>query len=145
MKKFNLLSICCLTIVLTACTSTKNVDNKVLQKNTWELEYLSGPQIAFEGLFPVKKPQISFNKNNHRVEGNDGCNGYSASYKLEGQNISLGEPGPSTLMYCGEGEKFFRSTIKKIDKWQIDKDGKLILLMTNVAMLRFHKTIAEKK
>ena len=110
-----------------------------LYSSTWELEYLSGPRIAFEGLYPDKKPQITFNKDTKKVVGNNGCNGYNADYTLNGNSIYFGEPGPSTLMYCGEGETFFLNTIKKINSYSIDKDGKLNLMMNEVTMMRFKK------
>ncbi len=78
----------------------KNTDF-VLFGSTWQLNYISGPRIAFGGLFPDKKPQISFNSETNRVEGSNSCNGYSADYRITDQNISFGEPGMSTMMYCG--------------------------------------------
>ena len=108
----------------------------------WELDYLSGPRIAFEGLFPDKKPQIKFNQTTRKVEGNSGCNGYAAKYTLDGNNISFGEPDPTTMMYCGEGERFFLNTMGKINNYAIDEDGKLNLMIDDVSMMRFKKTSA---
>ena len=126
-------------LLVSACSSTKNTDKKVLQNSTWELEYLSGPKITFEGLFPEKKPVITFDKAGRNVKGNSGCNGYTAPYTLENKNISFGEPGPSTLMFCGDGEGFFRNAMKKVNKYQVDSEGKLVLLMNEVALMRFKK------
>ena len=140
MKNPNILSVAALILFLASCSSTKNTTNENLYNTTWELEYLSGPRIAFDGLFPDKKPQITFNKTTQKVEGNNGCNGYAADYSLDGNNISFGEPGPTTMMYCGEGEKFFLNTIKKVNKYKIDEDGKLNLMIDEVPMMRFKKT-----
>ena len=74
--------------------STENMTNEDLFDTLWELEYLSGPRIAFQGLFPDKKPQITFNPTTQKVEGNSGCNGYSADYTLNGDNLSSGRTGP---------------------------------------------------
>jgi heat shock protein HslJ len=112
-----------------------------LFNTSWELEFLSGPRIAFEGLFPDKKPNITFNKTTNKVEGNNSCNGYSADYTLKGNDISFGEPGPTTMMYCGEGETFFLKTIKKTNKYMIDSHGKLNLMIGDVPMMRFKKSI----
>ena len=108
----------------------------------WELEYLSGPRIAFEGLFPDKKPQITFNHTTRKVEGNSGCNGYAAEYTLDGNHISFGKPDPTTMMYCGPGEKHFLNTMQKVTKYIIDADGKLNLMIGDVPMMRFKKTNA---
>lgn len=138
MKQLKFISAFVLLLCLGACQSTKSsVDN--LYNTTWELEYISGPRIAFHGLYPDKKPKITFNKTTNNVEGNASCNGYRAEYTLKGDTISFGEQGPTTMMYCGEGEQTFLSTIKKINKYSFDDEGKLVLMMDDIAMMRFKK------
>ena len=118
--------------------ATKPMNNSTNPlEGTWELEYLSGPRIAFQGLFPDKKPRITFDPTTQQVTGNNGCNGYSAPYTVEGNAISFGEPGPTTMMYCGEGEKFFLNTIKKVTHYAVDADGKLNLMIDEIPMMRF--------
>ncbi len=141
MKKCNLLVVVSTLLLITACSTTKNSANNDLFGSSWELEYLSGPRIAFNGLFPNKKPKISFDKSTQKVQGNNGCNGYSADYTLNGNDISFGEPGPTTMMFCGEGESFFLNTIKKVNKFSFDTDGKLNLLINDVPMMRFVKSV----
>ncbi|PWI28939.1 META domain-containing protein [Flavobacteriaceae bacterium LYZ1037] len=124
----------------TACSSKKekaNIDQ--LYDTTWQLEYMSGPRIAFDGLFPDKKPELTFNKETSEVSGNNSCNGYSAKYTLEGNSISFGEPGPTTMMFCGEGEPQFLAMMKKINAYSFDADGKLNLMIDDVPMMRFKK------
>ncbi|CAM4336032.1 META domain-containing protein [Zobellia roscoffensis] len=137
MKTPTALFIAFLTIILSSCSSTKKtVDNK-LYGTLWELEYLSGPRIAFQGLYPDRKPQITFVEETGRAEGTNSCNGYSAPFTIDGNKLSFGEPGPTTLMFCGQGEAFFVNTMKKITAYTIDKDGKLNLFMDDVPMMRF--------
>lgn len=124
------------------CGSARQGASGALYGPEWELEYLSGPRIAFEGLFPDKKPAITFQQTNGQVVGNSGCNGYSAPFEVNGSSIRFGEPGPSTLMYCGDGEEFFRNTLQKIDGWSVDSEGKLTLLLGDVPMMRFHKKVS---
>ncbi len=126
-------------IVLSSCSSTKNAGNEELYKHTWELEYITGTRIAFDGLFPDKKPYLNFEKSTNMVTGNAGCNGYSSDYKLKGNSLTFGEKGISTMMYCGEGEQQFLNMLKKINSYSIDKDGKLNLWMDEVPMMRFYK------
>ncbi|MUH34425.1 META domain-containing protein [Zobellia amurskyensis] len=137
MKLHKLSCLLVLSIVLTSCTSTKKTTDHKLYDTVWELEYLSGPRIAFSGLYPNRKPVISFNKERSRVEGNNSCNGYSADFTLNGKQISFGEPGPTTMMFCGQGEAFFVNTMKKITAYTIDEDGKLNLFLDDVPMMRF--------
>ena len=131
-----------LTLIISGCSITKNTktdDN--LSNATWELEYISGPRIAFEGLYPNKKPQITFNTKTNNVSGTSSCNGYSAKYTTTGKTISFGEPGPTTMMFCeGGGEQTFLQMIKKVDNYSIDNDGKLNLNIGEVPMMRFKKS-----
>lgn len=138
MKQLKIISVFVVILSLNACQSTKNMAD-ALYNTTWELDYISGPRIAFDGLYPNKKPQITFNKTTNAVEGNSSCNGYRADYSLNGNNISFGEPGPTTMMYCGEGEQAFLSMMKKINKYSFDDEGKLVFLLDDVAMMRFKK------
>lgn len=141
MKTTKIVSLLILTMLIGSCTSSKT--NDLLFDTLWELDYLSGPRIAFDGLYPDKKPRITFNETTQKVSGSDSCNGYSADFTVTDDNISFGEPGPTTMMYCGEGEKFFLNTLKKINKYTIDNDGKLNLMIDDVTMMRFKKVTQE--
>jgi heat shock protein HslJ len=125
-------------LVLGASCNPKPDDSEALFNTTWELEYISGPRIAFDGLFPEKKPQIAFDKETSKVSGTDSCNGYSADYELNQNALSFGEPGPTTMMFCGGGERQFLNMMQKIDGYAME-DGKLTLLIGDVPMMRFKK------
>ena len=131
-----------LAVFISACSTTKNTKTKdILSSTTWELEYISGPRIAFEGLYPNKKPQITFNTTTNEVSGTSSCNGYSAKYTSNDKKISFGEPGPTTMMFCeGGGEQTFLQMMKKVDNYSIDNDGKLNLNTGEVSMMRFKKS-----
>ncbi len=144
MKKYTLAIVSILTLLLNSCATSKDKSAADIYDVTWELEYISGPKIAFEGLYPNKKPQITFDQKETKVFGNNGCNGYSAPYALSGNSLTFGEPGPSTLMFCdGGGEQQFLQQMKKITSYSVDKDGKLILNEGDVATMRFKK-VAKK-
>ncbi|RLJ97758.1 META domain-containing protein [Tenacibaculum discolor] len=133
------------TILLITVSCTKKDAADQLYNTTWELEYITGPKIAFDGLYPTKKPQLTFDKETKKATGNNGCNGYSAEFTLGEENaISFGEAGPTTMMYCGQGEQVFLKTIKKINKYSFDIEGKLNLLMDDVTMMRFKKVTTEE-
>lgn len=125
--------------MLISCGSHEKSSEAALYGHTWELDYISGPRIAFDGLFPDKKPHITFQKEEQVVEGNNGCNGYRANFTLEGQKITFGDPGPTTMMYCGEGEQVFLRTMKKVSSFRINSEGKLELVMDDIPMMRFKK------
>lgn len=141
MKNYIVLIVSVLALSFTSCKPMKDTSkNADLYNTSWELDYISGPRIAFEGLYPDKKPYIKFDQATGQVFGNAGCNGYSAPYTLKGKSLTFGEQGPATLMYCeGGGEQTFLQIIKKINVYSIDKDGKLNLLLNDVPMMRFKK------
>lgn len=142
MKIRSLFLLSILALLISACSGVRNsATTNSLANSTWELEYISGPRIAFDGLYPNKKPKITFNTANKEVTGNSGCNGYSAKYTADGKTISFGEPGPTTMMFCeGGGEKTFLQMIKQVDNYSIGSDGKLNLNVGNVPMMRFKKS-----
>ncbi len=139
MQKYAFLLLSMVMILMASCGTSKSTISEKLYGPVWELEYISGPRIAFEGLFPDKRPQISFNKATGQVTGNAGCNGYSAAYTLNGNGISFGQPGPATMMFCGGGEQQFLNMMRKVDGYGFDAEGKLELLVGEVPMMRFKK------
>lgn len=135
-----------LVFMIGSCSSTKHADSVPVQKEstalynaTWELEYISGIQMAFEDLFPDKKPELKFDSTGNMVRGHAGCNGYSAMFTTNGSEISFSNPAPSTLKYCGKGEPQFIETMKEINRYSIDTEGKLNLMINGVPLMRFHK------
>ena len=140
MKTIHFICIAFMSLALSSCSSTKNTSTEALYDIKWELEYITGPRIAFDGLYPDKKPHITFDKATQMVQGSGSCNGYSAPFTVKGDALTFGEPGPTTMMYCGEGEQVFINTMKKVNKYSIDADGKLNLIMDGVPMMRFHKS-----
>ena len=141
MKKQTLLLFALLSVFLMSCSTNMMGDNSKLYENGWELEYITGPRIAFQGLFPDEKPVISFNKSTNMVTGSTGCNGYNTQYKMSGKMISFEVPATTTMRYCGEGEGVFLKTMKEVKSYRMTTDGKLELLMNDIVMMRFKKTM----
>lgn len=102
----------------------------------WELNYISGTKIAFEGLFPNKKPTIIFDLAKQEASGNGGCNGYSCGVKIAGNAISFGD-ALSTMMACdGNGEPVYFKTLKTVTAYSIS-DNTLTMIMGDIAVMRF--------
>ncbi|MFC4097676.1 META domain-containing protein [Euzebyella saccharophila] len=127
-------------ISVISCASHSKNSSSALFESQWELQYITGPRIAFNGLYPNKKPKISFDRATKIVQGNNSCNGYRADYSLDAFKISFGEPGPTTMMYCGEGEKVFLNMMKKVNAYGFDTSGNLELKMDEVVLMRFSKS-----
>jgi len=141
MKNIAVLFCSFLALFFSACSTMKNnKTNANALDATWELEYISGPRITFEGLYPNKKPVITFNTTTNDVNGTSSCNGYSAKYTTNGKAITFGKPDPTTMMFCdGGGEQTFLQMMKKVDNYSIGDDGKLNLNAGEVPMMRFIK------
>ena len=89
MKKI-ILSLTLFCSVLVSCNSVKttNIEKDALQ-GAWELNYTSGPRIAFSGLYPNVAPTITFDLKENRVSGKNSCNSYSGTLNAEGNKISF--------------------------------------------------------
>ncbi|HLO79744.1 MAG TPA: META domain-containing protein, partial [Chitinophagaceae bacterium] len=104
-------------------------------KGNWELEYITGPRIAFEGLYPDKKPTLIY-EGGTEYKGNTSCNGMGGNLMVTATGVIFNPP-ITTMMACpGNGEQTFLKTFKEVDSYEI-KDGKLILKSKGVEMMRF--------
>jgi heat shock protein HslJ len=109
-------------------------------KGTWQLNYITGPRIVFDGLYPNEKPTINFDVSGKRISGNTGCNTFSGTFDADGTKINFKEPLPTTKMTCpGEGESVFLRTLEKINTYDVTEGYTLSLLTDGVASMRFTK------
>jgi heat shock protein HslJ len=145
MKKHTLIWFALLSILFSACCSTKTKEVTSIQGKSdfydyaWELEHLSGARIAFEGLYPDKKPYLQFKEAGSQFSGNTSCNGYSGKYTKKENNIQFGD-AIKTMIYCeGGGEEAFLKMLGKVNKLAFDSENKLLLLIDDIPMMRFKK------
>jgi heat shock protein HslJ len=111
---------------------------------TWELNYISGPKISFEGLYPDKKPTIIFNFSAKILMGNTSCNGFSSKYTINGNQIYFAD-ALKTMMFCeGGGEDTFLSMLKKVNRYTVN-GNMLTFMMDDIAVMRFAKQTEEIK
>lgn len=109
---------------------------------TWNLNYISGPKITFEGLYPDKKPIITFNFSAKEMMGNTSCNGFSSKFSIDGNKIHFVEV-LKTMVYCdGSGEETFLNMLKKVNRYSVS-DSTLTFLMDDIAVMRFAKQTNE--
>jgi heat shock protein HslJ len=108
-------------------------------KGNWEMNYISGMRIAFQGLYPQSKPSMTFDLVKNEVNGNTSCNGFISKITVDGNKINISEPGPMTMRYCeGGGEKPFLEMLKKITSYNVNGDT-LTLIQGDIAVMRFNK------
>lgn len=108
---------------------------------TWELNYITGSRIAFGGLYPNKKPTITFDVVNNLVSGNTSCNNFSGKLIVEGNKIDFTGPIAMTKMMCqdGKGENVFVETLKKVNTYTISNGTSLNFIQDDMVVMRFSK------
>lgn len=135
-------------LVMASCHSHKKVtdgtqegtDLKQQLAGTWQLNYISGIRIAFEGLYPKKTPYLSFDFNNNHIGGNNSCNSFGAAFKMEGDTIRFSE-FVQTMMACeGEGESTFNKMMQQVNTFTIKGDT-LTFFKNDVAIMRFNRLL----
>jgi heat shock protein HslJ len=139
MKKIALLVVF-IGMTLVSCTTTKSTMKTVSLEGTWELNYITGPRIAFEGLYPNKKPTIVFDLAANKIAGNNSCNQYFGALIVDGNKVNFKDAKMGmTMMACeGNGDTVYMSALDKIDSYSISDDGKTLrFMMGDVEMMRF--------
>ncbi len=131
-------------VTLSSCNTLKNtVDaSSDLSKlgGSWELNYISGPKIAFNGLYPGRKPNLQIDLANKRLTGNSSCNSFSGELVADDTSINFNKPMIATKMACpGEGEVIFFEVLKKVNKYTVTGDTTLNFMMGDIAIMRFKK------
>ena len=107
---------------------------------TWELNYISGPRIVFNAMYPDKKPHIKFNLTENEIGGNTSCNGFSSKITIDGNKISIAEPFAKTMIFCdGGGETTFLNMLKKVNKYAVTNGNTLAFIIGDVVVMRFTK------
>ena len=140
----NVYALVLFSFLLISCNVFKCKKKDVISKlkGTWELTYITGPRIAFEGLYPNKKPNINFNTKENVVSGNNSCNSYTVKLEVKENKIDFTGPMVSTKMMCldGQGEQVFMNTLSKVTSYTISDDGKTLNLISgDIETMRFNK------
>ncbi|MDJ1480758.1 META domain-containing protein [Cytophagaceae bacterium YF14B1] len=108
---------------------------------TWELTYISGPKITFDGLYPNQKPSITLHTNNRTVAGNSSCNSFRGQFTIIDQTIRFPDTFVMTRMFCeGGGEQAFMDALKKVNKYAI-ADNTLTFYINELPLMRFTREL----
>lgn len=139
MKKLSLLVLfMCMTLV--SCNTTKTAAKTTSLEGTWVLNYITGPRIAFDGLYPERKPTIMFDLAANKIAGNNSCNQYFGALIVDGNKMNFKDAKMGmTMMACqGNGDSVYMDTLNKIESYTITDGGKTLnFLIGNVVMMRF--------
>lgn len=121
----------------TSTSKTDSIENTQLTESpklthlslegSWKLSELSTPETAGKSvseLFKEKQPTLTFHTKDHKVEGNNGCNGIGGTYESEdGNSIKIGDKLVGTMMHCeGVAYNEFMKTLETVTKFDIQND-----------------------
>ena len=125
--------------VAVSCGSAKMKSaSETALNGTWELNFITGEDFAFDELYPQKKPTLSFDLRNKKVSGNTGCNSFNGPVTIEGNKISFKLPMAMTRMMCeGAGETTFLETLASVNTYAITENNTLALMKDDIAVMRF--------
>lgn len=138
MKKYNYL-ILLFVFIVSSCAVKKVSEDKNQLNGTWELNYISGPRIAFEGLYPNQKPQLTFDVASNKLYGNTSCNSLNGALVISDNRIDFNSPMALTKRFCeGQGEQLFLESLKKSTRYSVNENT-LTLLIDDIAIMRFTK------
>lgn len=117
---------------------TEVVDQSDKLAGTWELDYIAEPETNFETLYPTKKPTLTVNVAEKKVNGNSSCNSFSGNVKIDGNALSFG-PMMSTKMACpGNGEQVFFKNMERVTSFDV-QDNTLTMIMDDMVVMRWKK------
>jgi heat shock protein HslJ len=121
MKKLIMtLSLVCIILTLVACGTT----GSALEQNKWSLKFYGehrNPELILEGT----EITATFDKGKGEVSGSSGCNTYSASYEINGNNLfisNLAWTERACLSPAGvmDQEQEFLSLLADAESFQVD-------------------------
>lgn len=135
----NLVALIAILFLLVSCGTVRNLDENSLYDTIWEMEYIERGGTDLSLIFKIDLPHLTFDKEDQRVFGSSGCNGFTAGFTLVNSSINFGEPGPTTMMACGIGEAMFKRALRLTNRFSISEDNKLYLYDGETPLLRFKK------
>jgi heat shock protein HslJ len=137
----------CVGTQTTSTTTQKPSDaiNISMKLNgSWELADIPGARVSVAGMYPNKKPVITFDVNDNKFVGNTSCNNFSGLLVVYGNKISFNKSMAMTKMACqGDGESTFVEALKKIDTFTVNADNTLSLNSAGIEILRLAKVIKQ--
>lgn len=117
---------------------TPGTKSSVMLNGVWELEYITGPKIAFDSLYPGEKPFLTLDVATAKATGNSSCNSFNTTFKLTGNALTFDYPA-STRMACpGNGEAVFFNALAMSNNYRFENDL-LEFRKGEEVIMRFHR------
>jgi heat shock protein HslJ len=112
----------------TTSSSSKKPDSDITDKY-WKLVEIEGQPVVVEE-WMREEPHIILRKENNRVTGTSGCNGFNGTYEIkEGSRISFSQMA-ATMMACinMDVEQKMLRVFEMADNYTVSADGKYLSL-----------------
>ena len=128
-------------ILAGGCTGQETVPG--LNDNEWSLTGYVQNDTATPVL-SATAVTLAFEKDG-RITGRAGCNGYFASYTIQGSTLAIGQAG-STMMYCSEPgvmdqESTYLSLLSQATAFTVEGDSLFLVNAKGTKILSFAKVI----
>jgi len=136
MKLISFLSIAISSLVILACSSSKEVTNPLVN-DIWVLDFVEGVDYQPE---PDSKdrPMIEINSKEKKVTGNTGCNSMNGKVEVEEDQIKFSDL-ITTKMFCENSiESEFLISLGMVNNYKIEK-LKLHLYRDDEELMIFQK------
>jgi len=137
-KKLPLLA--CLLIILSACSTTKKTSHSAVDTRinniVWAVTSFRGKAIN-DSDFPNGGPLITFNMQDSRINGNDGCNTFMGLATYKDNSITVGALA-STKMACpynNIANSFYDILASKHLTWRLDSNETLRLYVNDAEVM----------
>lgn len=104
----------------------------------WVLSFVAGGDL--KKLYKNHKPYIVFDLKNGLVSGNNSCNSFSGSIKVEGNKISYPQPFTQTLKACeGDGENIFMDALDKSKTFVFADENTVDFIGGDLGIMQFKR------
>ncbi|MUP47443.1 META domain-containing protein [Gramella sp. BOM4] len=109
---------------------------------SWELNYMAATAKPMDSLFPRLKPTMIIDTRKSQISGTTGCNNFSGSLSIDGNQFNLGEAIALTKKMCPDmtGEEAFIKNLERVDTYSVTERGQTLNLISgDIAIMRLQR------
>ncbi|WP_419789048.1 META domain-containing protein [Mucilaginibacter sp. X5P1] len=140
MMKLKLSLMACLLVVLSACSTIKKDEHSAVDARinniVWTVVSFKG-KVLNERDYGNGLPSITFEMQDNKINGSDGCNTFMGVAAYKGNDITAG-PIATTQMACPGNTisaDFYEALASKHLTWALTGDGTLRLLVNDAEVM----------
>ncbi|MCP9199964.1 META domain-containing protein [Gramella sp. GC03-9] len=126
----------------TEAMSEKTVQKANLIDGSWEVNYMAATPKPMDSLYPRVKPTMIINTEKSQISGTTGCNNFSGSLNIDGNQFNLGDAIALTKKMCPDmtGEEAFMKNLERVDTYSVTEKGQTLNLISgDIAIMRLER------